>query len=147
MKEYILKIVGVSLLAAFSEQLCDDKWRKYINLLSGFMIITVLLAPFTYKKDIKIFDDFALENNYPKSAEEIIYKNIKSELENKVSEDIKRRVAEEFSQDVEATVSVLAAKDGKIDRVEKISLRGKKNPKITDRLKFIYGADEVTWLE
>ena len=111
------------------------------------MIICVLLAPFTYKNRIKIFDDFRLESRYSKDAEEILLKNIKKELELKISDDIKRRVSEEFSQVVSAEVSVLCNKDGKIDHVKKIILHGKNDPKITDRLKFIYGADEVIWLE
>lgn len=146
MKEYILKIVGVSLLAAFSEHLADDKWKKYINLISGFMIICVLLSPFSFKGDTKIFDEFKLDSNYSQDANDILYKNIKAELEEKISADIKRRVLEEFSENVEAKVTVLCDKDGKIDHVQEIILKGQKNQKITDRVKFIYGADEVTWL-
>ncbi len=147
MKGYILKIVGVSLLAAFSEHLAEAKWKKYINLISGFMIISVLISPFTFKRDIKIFDEFKLDVDYSEEGTEILYENIKAELEERISADIKKRVLEEFSQNVEADVTVLCDTDGRIDRVSMITLSGRKNQKISDRLKFIYGADEVTWLE
>ncbi len=146
MKEYILKIVGVSLLAAFSEHLVDKKWKKYINLISGFMIISVLLSPFTFKRDIKIFDEFELKSDYSKEGNEILYENVKKELEEKVASDLERRVLEEFSENVTADVTVLCDKNGKIEKVKKITIKGRENQKITDRVKFIYGADEVTWV-
>ena len=146
MKEYILKIVGVSLLAAFSEHLVDKKWKKYINLISGFMIISVLLSPFTFKRDIKIFDEFELKSDYSKEGNEILYENVKKELEEKVASDLERRVLEEFSENVTADVTVLCDKNGKIEKVKKITIKGQENQKITDRVKFIYGADEVTWV-
>lgn len=146
MKEYILKIVGVSLLAAFSEHLADKKWKKYINLISGFMIISVLLSPFTFNRDIKIFDEFKLDSDYSEEGNEILYENVKRELEKKIASDLKRRVLEEFSENVTADVTVLCDKDGKIEKVKSITLKGRKNQKITDRIKFIYGADEVTWV-
>ena len=146
MKEYILKIVGVSLLAAFSEHLADKKWKKYINLISGFMIISVLLSPFTFNRDIKIFAEFKLDSDYSEEGNEILYENVKRELEKKIASDLKRRVLEEFSENVTADVTVLCDKDGKIERVKSITLKGRKNQKITDRIKFIYGADEVTWV-
>ena len=146
MKEYILKIVGVSLLAAFSEHMADKKWKKYINLISGFMIISVLLSPFTFNRDIKIFDEFKLDSDYSEEGNEILYENVKRELEKKIASDLKRRVLEEFSENVTADVTVLCDKDGKIEKVKSITLKGRKNQKITDRVKFIYGADEVTWV-
>lgn len=147
MKEYILKIVGVSLLAAISEHMAEEKWRRFVNLVSGFMILAVLLSPFISKWDTKLFDEFSLDTHQADLGTDILYENIKKELETKISSDIKRRVAEEFSKDVSANVLVLCNKEGKIERVKRISLKGREDKKITERLKFIYGADEVIWVE
>ena len=147
MKVYILKIVGAALLCAFSDYLVPVGWQKYMKLISGFIIITVLLSPFTSDTGKNLFEDFKMDPVYTEKGKDRLYEEVKKELEKKVSEDIILRVAEEFSVDINATVSVKTTADGKIDKVEKIFLTGEKNNKITERIKFVYGTDEVIWLE
>lgn len=146
MKAYILKIVGAALIAAFSEYLVPEGWQKYMKLISGFIIITVLISPFTGAKSVKLFDDFKMEEEYIQDGEELMYENIKEQLEKDVAEDIKKRVSEEFSKEVEARVTVKTNSEGKIESVERIEIEGKKDDKITERLKYVYGTEEVIWI-
>ena len=139
--------VGAALLCAFSEYLVPESWQKYMKLISGFIIISILLSPFTKQTDTQIFEGFELDSSYTEEGEELMYEEIKTELEKKVAEDIKLRVAEEFSANVEAEVKVKTASDGKIEKVDKILLTGDKNNNITERIKFVYGTEEVIWLE
>lgn len=147
MKTYILKIVGAALIAAFSEFLVPEGWQKYMKLISGFIIISVLLSPFIGKNSAKLFDDFKVDSQYTEEGTELMYEKIKEELEKKVEEDIALRISEEFSQNVEAKVSIKTNNEGKIESVRQIELTGKKDDKITERLKFVYGTEEVIWIE
>jgi len=148
MKSYILKIVGAALLSAFSEYLVPKEWQKYIKLLSGFIIISILISPFTSKNKPDIFDDFQADTEYTvEEGEKLMYENFREELEKKVEEDIVLRVFEEFSQTVTAEVTVKTDSEGKIESVRRIELTGEKNDKITERLKFAYGTEEVVWIE
>lgn len=147
MKAYILKIVGAALIAAFSEYLVPEGWQKYMKLISGFIIISILISPFTGKTTTKLFDEFKVDTSYTLEGEKMMYENIKEELEKRVEEDITLRAAEEFSADVEASVTVRTNSEGKIEQVETIRLSGKKDDRITERLKFVYGTEEVIWIE
>ena len=148
MKAYILKIVGAALLSAFSEYLVPKEWQKYIKLLSGFIIISILISPFTSKNTPDLFEDFRPDTEYTvEEGEKLMYENLREELEKKVEEDIVLRVFEEFSQNVTADVTIKTDSEGKIESVKRIELTGKKNDNITERLKFAYGTEEVIWIE
>lgn len=71
--------------------------------------------------------------------------SVRDELEKAVETDIERRAEEEFSQKVKADVRVRTDGEGKIERVEKIKLFGREREEITERLKFVYGTEEVVW--
>lgn len=147
MKAYILKIVGAALLSAFSEYLVPNGWQKYIKLISGFIIISVLISPFSAKFSTDFLDDFEFDSKLLSEGEDLMYEKVKSELETRVKDDIILRVSEEFSQNVDAVVTVKTNSKGEIENVERIELKGKKNDDITKRLKFLYGTEEVIWIE
>ncbi len=146
MKAYILRIVGAALIAAFSEHLVPKEWQKYMKLISGFIIISVLIAPFTGEKTKTLFDDFDISWEYKEKGEELMLENIKAQLEEDIAKDIALRVTEEFSREVTAKVWVDTDSRGKIKGVRRIELSGEENSEITKRLEFVYGTDEVIWL-
>ena len=147
MKVFILKIVGSALLCSFSEHLVPEGWQKYMKLISGLIIISVLISPFTEKNSLKLFDGFKPDSTYTDRGEEILFDEIKKELEKRVEDDIHLRVSEEFSEDVTAKVTIKTTPDGKIEKVQKIVLTGSENDNISERLKFVYGTEEVIWIE
>ena len=147
MKAYILKIVGAALLSAFSEYLVPKEWQKYIKLISGFIMISVLISPFSAKFSYDFLDDFEFDSKLITEGEYLMQEKVKTELETRVKNDIILRVSEEFSQNIDATATVKTNSRGEIENVERIELKGKKNDKITERLKFVYGTEEVIWIE
>lgn len=147
MRPYILKIVGAALLSAFSEYLVPKEWQKYIKLLSGFIIISVLISPFSTKFSNDFLDDFEFDSEFLSEGENLMHEKVKTELESRIKNDIILRVSEEFSQNIDASVKVKTNSKGEIENVERIELKGKKNNDITKRLKFVYGTEEVIWIE
>lgn len=145
MKAYILKIVGAALLAAFSEYLVPQGWRKYVKLVSGLIIISVLISPFGRRVDFSDFEEIGGGEEYAAEGESLMRESVRDELEKAVETDIERRAEEEFSQKVKADVRVRTDGEGKIERVEKIKLFGREREEITERLKFVYGTEEVVW--
>ena len=145
MRAYILKIVGVALIAVFSEYIVPKDWQKYMKLISGFIIISVIISPLSKGFKTEIFPDFEIDNKYIEEGTKKMYENIKTQLEEDVSADIKLRVNEEFSENVEAKVTIKVNDEGKIEKVQKIELFGEENPQITERLKFVYGTEVVIW--
>ena len=129
------------------EYLVPNGWQKYIKLISGFIIISVLISPFSAKFSTDFLEDFEFDSKLLSEGEDLMYEKVKSELETRVKDDIILRVSEEFSQNVDAVVTVKTNSKGEIENVERIELKGKKNDDITKRLKFLYGTEEVIWIE
>lgn len=145
MKTYILKIVGAALIAAFSEYIVPKDWQKYMKLISGFIIISVIISPLSKGFNTDIFPDFEMENEYLEEGTKEMYENIKIQLEENICSDIKLRIKNEFSKEVEAKVTIKVNEEGKIESVQKIELFGEENSEITERLKFVYGTEVVIW--
>lgn len=145
MKTYILKIVGAALIAAFSEYIVPKDWQKYMKLISGFIIISVIIPPLSKGFNTDIFPDFEMENEYLEEGTKEMYENIKIQLEENICSDIKLRIKNEFSKEVEAKVTIKVNEEGKIESVQKIELFGEENSEITERLKFVYGTEVVIW--
>ncbi len=146
MREYVLKIVGAAIIGTFSEYLVPGDWKKYIKLISGLLMLTVLLLPFGMNPERVFFESPSIEE-YKKEGEQYLLDEVKSQLEASVELDAKNRVRDEFSKDVEVEVSLVTNSEGKIEKIEKIELIGEKDEAITERLKFVYGTDAVIWIK
>ncbi len=144
MKAYIIKIVGAALVGTFSEYLVPSGWKKYVKLISGILMLSVLLIPFKINTD-KIFFEIPETEEYRKTGEELLMENIRLQLESDVAEDITRRISEEFSKSITAEVEIQATAEGKIESVKKIILYGQEQKDIGERLKYVYGTDAVIW--
>lgn len=146
MKAYILKVIGAALLASVSEFAVPMAWKKYMRLVTGFILISVLILPLTQKiPEADFFDEFEMSENLKSDGEEQLFENIKEQLEANVSEDITKRISDEFGKNIKARVRLKTTSDGKIEKVERIELFAKKDDEIEKRMKFVYGVDEIIW--
>ena len=147
MKAYIISIIGATILSAVASILTPDAMRKYVSVITGFIIISVLISPFSSDFSASFLDDFEFDSTLVSEGENLMYEKVRAELETRIKNDIIQRVSEEFSQTVDATATVKTNSKGEIENVERIELKGKKNDNITERLKFVYGTEEVIWIE
>lgn len=146
MKGYIIKIVGAALIGTFSEYLVPKDWKKYVKLISGILMLGVLLIPFNIDTENVFFEEWEFAE-YQEEGQEIFFENVKKKLEENVAEDIVNRVSEEFSEKVDAEVKIKTTDEGRIESVRSITLCGKEDKAITERLKYVYGTDAVIWIK
>ena len=47
MKEYIITIIGATLLSAMAGIIAPEKWRSYVQVITGLVIISCIISPVT----------------------------------------------------------------------------------------------------
>ena len=101
MKEYIITIIGATLLSAMAGIIAPEKWRSYVQVITGLVIISCIISPVTAIVKSDIFDGFdSVQENIPDSSN-MQTELVIEELKNRINEDIKARMEKEFKLSVE----------------------------------------------
>ena len=121
MKEYIITIIGATLLSAMAGIIAPEKWRSYVQVITGLVIISCIISPVTAIVKSDIFDGFdSVQENIADSS------NMQTEL---VIEELKNRI-KEFKLSVTAECEIMVNDDGEITGVDSVRVYG---DKLTDR--------------
>ena len=123
MKEYIITIIGATLLSAMAGIIAPEKWRSYVQVITGLVIISCIISPVTAIVKSDIFDGFdSVQENIADSS------NMQTELV--IEELIKARMEKEFKLSVTAECEIMVNDEGEITGVESVRVYG---DKLTDR--------------
>lgn len=140
MKEYILTIIGASLLSSITNIISSEKWKPYIRIVTGLVVISVILAPVAAIRNINIFSDFKIPEEYIVQGESRQHAEVAEELIKKIGSDVEERLKNEFNINAEAEVTLKLNSELKIERVDRIYIHTKFLPKkVIDRLAEVYG--------
>lgn len=141
MKSYIISICVSAVIVALADILSPRTHQKYIRILLGFLMLTVILSPLPAIRKIK------LEPLAEKTTEntEIFAENISKKLKEGVELDIAERLKNEFGIICTASVELDTDDEGKIRGVMSIFLSKKIPQNAIDRLKEVYGCDEIKY--
>ena len=143
MKEYIITIVGATLISAIGNVLTPDNMRKYVSVITGFIIISVIISPLASLGNIDLFARLKAPANASENYESVYTEAVADELKERIEGDIKTRIKEEFSKEVVVKAELLT-EDGDIKEISQISVRGAgANKKIATRLMEVYNVKEV----
>ena len=139
MKEYIIAVCAAAVIAAFCDILIPRTWQKYIGILTGAILMSVLISPVLNFRGIDIsqlsFDD-------AQYTEFDINSEISDKFCQNAAVDIENRVMDEFSADISA--KVYADFDGnEFNGIRRIELSCAYNPAIESRLMEVYGCGEI----
>lgn len=143
MKQYIITIIGATLLSAMANILSPDTWRKYISVITGFIIISCIISPISKLVDADIFsgfDDFYEDRTDYAAVERNV---VMDHLTSKVAEDIEKRFQNEFKETVQVRVKLRLNQNNEIEGIEHITVKGSDGEyEKTKRLCEIYGIKE-----
>lgn len=143
MKQYIITIIGATLLSAMANILSPDSWRKYISVITGFIIISCIISPISKLAKVDIFsgfDEFYEDRTDYAAVERDI---ILSRLKTSICSEIEARFKKEFDENVEAEVELYVNENNEIERISHIIIKGsEKEYTKTNRLCEIYGINE-----
>ena len=144
MKAYIISVIGAALLASAAAALAPERWAKYINTVTGLIIVSVIMTPILKTEPSEIFAGMREESVNTEEGERIRGEMIEDELEKRVNADIEERLRREFNMECRAQCEIKADKDGNIEGVESISISGARlSEKARARLGEVYGISET----
>lgn len=143
MREYILSITAAAVLSSFAAILSPDKWRKYISVITGLVVISCIISPLSKFSKNDLFNGFEyIENNESYSLDmqkEIIIE----ELQKSIGDDISKRLFDEYGISVNAFAEITINDNNEITGIKKITVKGAKlTPMQKSRLCTIYGISE-----
>lgn len=130
MKAYIISIIGATLLSAMAGILAPEKWRGYVQVITGLVIISCIIAPVSSVIRSDVFSGFESVGENIAEGEEMQADLVKKELKVRVDEDIAARMKKEYSLDVKADCTIRVNSEGEIEGVESVRVYG---DKLTDR--------------
>ncbi len=143
MKEYLMRIIGAVLICVFADMLLEEKWSKYIKIITGLIIISAISTPLQKPLNLDFKEYFNETKKLEADGTQYSLVLIREELEKSLENDINSRFIEEFNQDIKAQVDVSLNDENKISGVEKINLIGSINQKMIDRINEVYAPKEV----
>ena len=139
MKNYILTLIGTALLASMVNMVSPEQWRKYIKLITGIVVISVLIAPLGKIMNVDIFQDFTIET--AGLDENIQKKAVSEELKKRVEQDMEERIQKEFFAECSCSVALRVNENFEIEGIDRIQITGFGGDKgaLSNRLANIYG--------
>lgn len=140
MKAYIMTIIGATLLSSLAAILSPEKWRSFVQVVSGLVVISCIVAPVTSIVRSDIFDSFdSVEQNISESGN--MQKDIViNELKKNINEDITARMKKEFNLSVRADCDIRVNDEGAIEGVDSVRIYGDKlTERARSRLCEVYG--------
>ncbi len=140
MREYIILVAMASIISALVDILSPENWRRYIRIVTGFLILAVLISPVAKFKNIEIFNP---EQSF--QASEIPARDlVVAELQKNVERDIEERILVEFKREATAIAELDIDSEHRIRGVKRIRLSLKKAPEgLRERLLEVYGCENI----
>ncbi len=143
MKAYFLMILGTAVLSALSSMMTPEKWRSYVRLVTGMIILACAALPITdLLADSGGFEIPEISSS--QSYDENAYANaVADELRRRVEEDIEARMKREYNADIRARAEININDKNEIEGIERITVRGQLSETAKRELCGIYGVDMI----
>lgn len=132
MKAYIMSIIGATLLAAMAGIMAPEKWRGYVQVVTGLVIISCIIAPVSSVVRSDIFSGFESVEENISDGEELQSELVKKQLKERIDADLAARIKKEYGLNISSDCSIRVNEEGEIEGVESVHIYG---DKLTDRAK------------
>lgn len=143
MREYMITVIGGAVLAALAHTVSPEKWTKYIKIVTGIMIVSIIVSPVSVLINGDIFSDFE-ESTY--IEENLHEKAVISQTEQKLSEDVISRIKTELGEDIIAEVVLEVDNDMQVEGVDLIKVwNGQNRERIKKILTEVYLPSEISF--
>lgn len=143
MREYMITVIGGAVLAALAHTLSPEKWTKYIKIVTGIMIVSIIVSPVSVMIHGDMFSDFE-ESTY--IEENLHEKAVISQTEQKLSEDVVSRIKSELGEDITAEVILAVSDVMQVEGVDMIKVwNGQNRERIKKILTEVYSPSEISF--
>lgn len=142
MKAYIITIIGATLLSAMGSILAPEKWRGYVQVITGLVIISCIISPVADIVNSDILSGFDSVEVNIENSENLQKSLVIQELKKRINEDISARLEKEFGLTVTAECEVGVNDEGLLEGVKSIHIFGDKlTDRARNRLCEVYGLE------
>lgn len=144
MKAYFMMVVGAAVLSALASVMSPDKWRKYIQLVTGIVILCCIMTPVSgILRNSAVFSvpEISTDTKYDEGMHSELIIN---ELRDRIEKDIEARMEKEYGVQIKAEVEIELNEDNEIEGVTYINIsEGHLSETAKRELSKIYGVDRV----
>ena len=133
MKQYIITIIGATLLSAIGSILTPDTMRKYVSVITGFIIISVIVAPLASLRGIDLFAGVEEFGAVQAEYESIYINSVADVIKKRIEGDIKQRLHEELGVDAQVSAEVVV-ENNNIKEISQICVTGAGTQKQTVKM-------------
>ena len=123
MKQYIITIIGATILSAIGSILTPDTMRKYVNVITGFIIISVIVAPLASLRGIDLFAGVEEIGAVQTEYESVYINSVADVIKKRIEGDIKQRLHEELGVDAQVSAEIVVEKNN-IKEISQICVWG-----------------------
>ncbi len=148
MKAYIISIAVSTVISAVVNMITPEKWSKYVGIVTGLVVTMCIAQPVISLMHADAFEGFSYNSTEnSREGEKVLYAQIKSELEKRISEDITKRLKSEFGKTCKVQTEVTITDNGEVSGVKSVAVYGDKIDAVAiGRLRHVYGAEEVKYI-
>ena len=139
MKTYIITVIGAALLSAFAEIISPEKWRGYVKIITGLVVISCIIAPAAglfHSGVFKGLDESIASVGENQNMQERL---IVTELQKTINADIEKRMKDEYGINISAECDLRFDDEGKLTGVKEIYIYGSLTDGAKRRLSEVYG--------
>ena len=133
MKQYIITIIGATLLSAIGSILTPDTMRKYVSVITGFIIISVIVAPLASLRGIDLFAGVEEISAVQAEYESVYINSVADVIRKRIEGDIKQRLHEELGVDAQVSAEVVV-ENNNIKEISQICVTGVGTQKQTAKM-------------
>lgn len=117
MDKYLTTLITAAVLSAVAKNVSPERWQKYISVITGIMLVSVIVSPLFELAKVDLFEEFSYKEETNMFAQ---HEAVKEELEKRVSEDAKNRLSKELGGEYKVETKLLVNENKEIEGVKEM---------------------------
>ena len=143
MDRYLTTLISAAILSAVAKNVSPERWQKYIRLITGIMLVSVIVSPMFELAKIDLFEEFSYIDETNMLAQ---HEAVKEELEKRVSEDATNRLSKELGGQYRVQTDLLVNENNEIEGVKEMIVWTKeKEAPVTKILGAVYSPQKISF--
>ncbi len=145
MDKYLTTLITAAVLSAVAKNISPQRWQKFISIITGIMLVSVIVSPVFEIAGIDLFSEFSYSDETDMLAQ---HKQVKEELERRVSEDAQKRLTDKLQGEYKVETELLVNSNYEIEGVKEMIVwtKEKKTP-IKEILGTVYSPQKISFRE
>ena len=124
MKAYVITIIGAAVLSSLGVMLTPESMRKYVSVITGFIIISCIASPLASITDVDLFSGFDMGTQNSTEYENIYAEAASNAVAERIAEDVRERIKTEFNTESSVSVKLFIDDDNNITSISEIEVTG-----------------------